>query len=235
MRDSLAREDYNLNLRREKFEAEVDAEAERLVADTKKHYEQMEKINSITLVKSIKAETEKVKEQYDTYRKEKEGLFNIVSVIAIITAVFSACTREVFWGDFKDFWVNGTLLVAKAIKSVCMAFWGVVVGVYERVPYTALDVIVAGLVFVVIFGAIPFTIYLVVKIKGKDFWKWYKGGLTATFVTIISCVLLMGMFWGKYTIKKLLPWWNLWGMWILFAILFSFLSAWWYKDNPRYY
>ena len=233
--DRIQREGYNLDLRIEKYEAEVDAEVERVTEDTRKHYEKMEKLLALKLAQDKNAIKEEEQGKYDTYRKEKDGLFNIVSVIAIGTAVFSACTRKTFWGDFKDFWVNGAVILAKVIKTVCVAIWGVVMKVYEGVPYTVLDVILAVLVAAIGYFTIPVLIYLLISKKKEDFWRWYKPGLSSGYIAITSCVLLIGMFWGEYTIKAWLPWWNLWGMWILFAILFSLLSAWWYKDNPRYY
>lgn len=228
-------EQYFLDLRKEKYEAELDEEVEKVTEDARRHYEELEKENSLALIKYMKEAETKAKESYTKYRKEKDGLFDIVSVIAIGTAIFSACTRKVFWGDFKDFWVNGAVILAKVIKTVCLAIWSVVMMVYDKVPYTVIDVIAAGVVGIIGYLTVPVIIYFLIKKKSEDFWRWYKPGLSSGYVAITSCVLLIGMFWGEYTIKAWMPWWNLWGMWILFAILFSFLSAWWYKDNPRYY
>lgn len=89
-------------------------------------------------------------------------------------------------------------------------------------------------IIIICYGSIVALIILLATKWLDDIRNWLVGGLNVYMASGIG-VLLIGSIILAEPVKALCEWYNLFAGWSVVSVAIWLVSAWWVKDNPRYY
>ena len=159
------------------------------------------------------------KTAFDEEKKAQRFVIAACTVFTIITLIMAASVKQVFWTDFKTFWSASGEILADSVKTTVATFWRYS-GVALYIPHRVIARVAQDMLFILMMSVLPGgTILLVVRHR-KELVKACKTMFSGMFLPVAATLLLFCIFYGDMTIKRLFPWWNLWGMWFL-AFLIS--------------
>ena len=117
--------------------------------------------------------------------------------------------------------------------TALMTFWRYS-GVALYIPHRVIARVMQDILFMLMMSVLPGGTSLLVVRYRKELVKACKSLFSGMFLPVAATLLLFCIFYGDMTIKRIFPWWNLWGMWFgdfILAILIICLTNTECKDN----
>ena len=157
----------------------------------------------------------------------------LLSVIMAAIIIFELVKGKVLWKDA----ITVAIDIFNNIKVIAVSLNNGILKLAELsngIPNDMIAQILKWGIIIICYGSIVALIILLATKWLDDIRNWLVGGLNVYMASGIG-VLLIGSIILAEPVKALCEWYNLFAGWSVVSVAIWLVSAWWVKDNPRYY